>query len=421
MAEMPNSLADLDDWINKQQLLIKKENEIRRQIQQMETANTVDIYTRRLQMHASSNLQEMQEIRTRADNYIAYKKTIALWLGIWPDQKENTSYLQESPKPATDRPFKGYSISFPVFEELSNPSFLRDWVTLPKITQFSDALRSSIFAKLIDPTKAFITTNTSFYTSADNMTSIPAVDTLSEKSVTELETIVSAAKKTMDEFTATAITIEMQLNPVFDSYKKIRSDIRTEFQPILQEQASTILSIWTDIAGKSTAIQTNLQILQPYASPEQITQSAAIVSSCDQAVSADIIQKVQMIQQTTKLPGFLTTIAYMDMIRLYGERTNINKTLITIESNFEPIQQNFNSLQSEVLINFKANIETARANLSANLQAAFVNKPNSSSVIQETLQPKANGLISKQLNTISECIEVNNDITALNTQIQALV
>jgi len=424
---MPNSLVDLEDWVNKQQILIKKENDLRRQIQQLETANIVDIYTKREQNNTSSNLQQIQEIRKKADEFLAYKKNIALWLGIYLDQDEMILYIQESPKVATNKQFKGYSISFPVFEELSNPSFIRDWLSLPKIMQLSDSLRSSIFANLIEPVKAFIIAHSAFYTGSTDTHDIPTVDSLGEKALPELQEILSTAKTTMDELTANAITMETVLHPVFDSYIKIRSDLRTEFQTILQEQAATIMSIWTDITGKRAAIQTNLQILQPYASPEQITQSNMILGEIDQALTTEVIQKAQTVQQTTKIPGFYSTITYIDMIRLYNERVNIHSMLIALEDTFIPIQANFDSLQANVLIQLKGDTANARAKLTINIQNALANFSTaftaspSLKTLQETIQPKANALISRQLDTISDCMEVNAGIAALNTQIKALV
>jgi len=424
---MPNVLANLDEWIQNQRLMIKKEYDVRRQITQIETTHTVDLYVKRMLNDSASTASEIQGVRTKADAYLAYKKAIALWLGVYPNQTEMYDYTLEIPKPVTGKPFKGYSISFPIFDELSNPSFSRDWESLVNTVELSDSLRSKITNDLIAPTKAFIGANTAFYTNADDTASIPTMDSLQGKQVDELKTILAASNTAMNALMGGAISNEVLLHPIFDKYESIRSDLRTELQAILQGHATHIQSLWITITGQSMAIQTNLQILQPYLTADQKVTADSILTSIDDVMTPDITQKVQGVQQSMKIPGFYTSISYMKMITLQGDYNILTTSLKSLQIKYDPIQAQLDSLQEAVLVNLQESVETARTNLKTSIQSAQVKLSASigdNSALQTlltTIQPKADALEGKDLKTIADCIGVVNVINDLNTQIQALL
>jgi len=423
----PKMLADLDDWIKDQRGLIKQEYKVRKQITDIETANVVDLYTKRVLNDSFSTLSKIQAARSKADEYLAYREAMALWLGIHPDEVRMRSYNHEFTRPVTDKTTKGYSISLPVFEEISNPSFSRDWESLINTVKLSDSLRSRISIELILPMQAFIKTNGSFYNGPDDTTSIPSTKTLTATKIDELKAILANSETTVNNLIANAIKMEMSLHPIFDNYKKIRSDLRTELQSIIQDQATQIQNLWTNITGQATAIQTNLQILQPYFTPEQKGVADSIGNNIDENMTADILQRVQAVQQSAKIVGFYANTSYIKMIEIQGDRDILLVSLNSLKDKMGGIQGRMESLQGEVLVSLQASVQTSLTALNNSIISAQAKLTGSLAdngnlqIIQTSVQPKADTLNHRVLNTISDCIEVESGIAELRAQIKTLV
>ena len=426
VATMPKIFNQLDDWVTNQRMLIKKEYDVRRQIVQIETNSMVDLYTKRALNDSSSTLSEIQKVRAKADAYLNYKKLIALWLGVYPDMGQ---YAQDPLKPAIPSSpiLKGYSIPFPVFEELSNPSFSRDWEGLLTTAKLSDALRSRVSLELILPIQAFIKNNSGFYINGDDTLSIPAAEVLATKTTDELKGVLADSKSKMDNNMANAIIAEAALQPIFEKYQRVRSDLRAEIQGVIQNQATQIQMIWTAISGQSTAIQTNLQILQPYLTPEQKGTAEKMVASVDGIMALDALQQVQGVLQSMKIPGFYNELSYMKMITLQAEREVLLGSLTPIQEKFEPVQDQLNSLQGDVLTNLKGSIGTSLMNMNASIVSAqatlsaAVGDNSALQTLQTTIRPEADALTAQPLNTVADCIGVMTKIDALNKRVQAMV
>ena len=426
METMPKVLNDLDSWIKNQRMLIKKEYDIRRQIVLIETMHTVDLYTKRIMNDSSSTLSEIQKVRAKADAYLSYKKAIALWLGVYPDMGH---YAQDPLKPAapSSPSLKGYSIPFPMFEELSNPSFSRDWESLLTTAKLSDALRSRVSIELIIPLQSFIKNNSSLYINGDDASSIPTADLLATKSTNELKGILADSTSKMNDIMANAITAEAALQPIFEKYQRVRSDLRAELQGVIQDQATQIQTAWTAISGQSTAIQTNLQILQPYLTPEQKGTAEQVMASVDEIMATDVLQKVQGVLQSMKIPGFYTGLSYMKMIALQGERDILLSSLTPIEERFDPVQDKLKSLRADVLTTLQGSIGTSLTNMNASIVSAqatlsaAVGDNSALQTLQTTIRPEADALTAQSLNTVADCIGVMTKIDALNKRVQAMV
>jgi hypothetical protein len=421
---IPKVLADLDDWIKTQKGLIKQEYDARKQITDIETTHVVDLYTKRVLNDSSSTLSKIQAIRLKADDYLAYRKAIALWLGVDPDQK---GYAKELPKPAGNKPLKGYSIALTVFEELSNPCFSRDWESLISTTKLSDSLRSRISIELILPLQDFIKTNGAFYAAGNDTESIPYTETLNNSTMDELKTTLTNSDSTMNNIMANVITLEAALHSIFDNYRKIRSDLRTEIQSLLQDQATQIQNAWTNTTGQITAIQTNLQLLAPYLTPEQKTEADSITNSIDENMTSDLINLVQGVQQSAKIPGFYANMSYIKMIGIHGDRAKLLISLKSLQEKTDTVQTQMQALQSEVLVILQNSLESSRTSLNSSILAAQAKLGESLTdnanlqTLQNTIKPEADALTHRELKSISDCIEVQNGIATLNTQIQRLV
>jgi len=421
---IPKVLADLDDWIKTQKGLIKQEYDARKQITDIETTHVVDLYTKRVLNDSSSTLSKIQAIRLKADDYLAYRKAIALWLGVDPDQK---GYAKELPKPAGNKPLKGYSIALPVFEELSNPSFSRDWESLISTTKLSDSLRSRISIELILPLQDFIKTNGAFYAAGNDTESIPYTETLNNSTMDELKTTLTNSDSTMNNIMANVITLEAALHSIFDNYRKIRSDLRTEIQSLLQDQATQIQNAWTNTTGQITAIQTNLQLLAPYLTPEQKTEADSLTNSIDANMTSDVINSVQGVQQSAKIPGFYANMSYIKMIGIHGDRAKLLISLKSLQEKTDTVQTQMQALQGEVLVILQNSVESSRTSLNSSILAAQAKLSESLTdnanlqTLQKTIKPEADALTHRELKSISDCIEVQNGIATLNTQIQRLV
>jgi len=254
--------------------------------------------------------------------------------------------------------------------------------------------------------------------------SIPKIDTLKSATMDELKTILEKSEETINNLIASAIMMESHLQPIFDNYKKIRSDLRTELQTILQDQATKIQVKWTNITGQITAIQTNIQILQAYITPEERVAADSIINSIDDSVAPNVLQGVQEVSQSTKIVGFYNNISYMKMIKIQGDRENFMIILNSLEARINNIYEDMNKLQGGVLVNLQGSIEKLRTALNNSIISAQMKLSDNNAglqTIRNSIQPKAEKLTNQDLNTISNCIEVQNGIAELNTQIQTLV
>ena len=420
---IPKFLVDVDTWIQTQQILINKEYEIRKEIIQIVNTNLVDVYTRRIKNASSSTLSEIKGVRNKADDYLSYKKTIALWLEIWSVQTDVSDYSKKPFHPASNNPFKGYSITFPVFEEISNPLISRDWKSLLDNTKISDSLRSRISLELILPIQNFVTANRDFYNVLNDTDSIPTIMSLENTPTDNLKTVLTQSKTTMDGLVANAITIEGELLPIFENYKKIRSDLRTEFQKMLEDQATNIQQIWTDITGQKTAIQTSIQILQDYFTSDQENVANSILKSMDEIIPPDIFEKVEKIQQSVKAPDFYTNIPYIKMAQTLNEWNDLISSLKKTGDQIQPIQTEFNNFQSDVLTHLQNSIATAKNTINDSIVAAkvkYANTDSSLQTIQDTIQPKVDDMMNRTTDTISDCISVNTKIQEINNELQTL-
>ena len=85
------------------------------------------------------------------------------------------------------------------------------------------------------------------------------------------------------------------------------------------------------------------------------------------------------------------------------------------------------ALQGEVLVILQNSIESSRTSLNSSILAAQAKLSESLTdnanlqTLQKTIKPEADALTHRELKSISDCIEVQNGIATLNTQIQRLV
>lgn len=423
MDNVPKFLVDVDTWIQNQNILINKNYDVRRQIIETVNTNLVDVYTKRIKKTSSSTLSEIKQIHNKATDYLSYKKTIALWLEIWSVQADTLDYSKRPLQPASDSPFKGYSIAFPVFEEISNPLITRDWKSLLDNTGISDSLLSRISLELIIPIQKFVASHTDFYNVTNDIDSIPTIESLENTPTDNLKTILTQSRVTMDGLVANAITVEAELSPIFENYKKIRSDLRAEFQTMLEDRATRIQQAWTDITGQKTAIQTSVEILQEYFTSDQETTANSILQSMDEIIKPDIFQRVENIQQSVKTPGFYTNIPYIKMGQTVNEWNDLISSLKDTENQLHPIQTQFNTLQSDMLANLQTSIATAKSRINDSIVAAKVKYENtdvSLQILENTIQPKVDAMIKQPTDTISDCIAVNTNIQEINNELLRL-
>lgn len=412
---IPKDLEDISGWIDTQTVLIRNANNLRREIIEMETAHTVAIFTKKLSNNFSEAMNQLQINVKKVEALIKYKTTIAKWLGIYTaDEESMRKYTEDVPHLFPNTEFKGYIITFPVFEEMSNPLVSRDWYTLADSKVLSDALRLRVSMGLIDPIKTLIQNLTTYYTNYDIRAYEP-FNADDKKSDAEMNATIDASTKRTNAYISEAITNEANFGDIFEFYGKVSADLAVELQVILDAQATDIQNKWTVCTGIQTAIQTELQLLEPYLDNTARIQASKIAADMDTLFGAAPTANIEDVQRNSKLQDFYTNMNYLKKIELIYARGKILESIGKLSADLGPIQDSLESLESDVLVILRSNIEKSRANLLTTVSQMKANATSASELkkISDTIQPSVDSIVSKNPTDIPGSIELIKEIAAV--------
>jgi hypothetical protein len=414
MNKIPKFLEEISGWIDSQTVLIKNANALRREISEMEVSHSVDIFTKKISNKFADVLEKLQANVAKADELIKYKIAVSKWLGIYTDADAMRKYTEDVPVLFPNKEFKGYFLSFPVFEEMTNPLVSRDWYTIAESNIMSDAIRLRVSVGLVDPIKKFTDKFKAYYTNYD----IRAYDNIDKNNIRETDTakILDASTKKTEAYILEAIGNEGSLGDIFEFYKKIRGDLATEVQPVLNTQATDILQKWTDCKGIQTAIQTELQLFEPYLDDTTNIQANKITADTDTLFSECPVSSIEDIQRSSKQADYYANMNHLKMIEIHHSRIKILHSLNKLLVDLRPIQDSLQDLEAEILTKLRRTIETKRAALSENLTQMKENAAGSaaeSKKIADTVQPAVDAALSKNPADIPGCIELLKEINAV--------
>lgn len=296
----PKYSSEYTAWITDKKGKIKQIHLIYNKIKAIADNEIPDAFNTRkvvLQQQISTTIQQLQK---QIQSYVGYSNAIQLWLGI-----NNEQYSQNPPIINTGNPsIKGITIDLIVFNELMNPSVIRDW----KVSD-SDRIQS----ELLDPIESLkILVKDTFseiqmpIVIEDSLRTSSEIDTLNEKLQTITEVITN---------------FETKLQPILKSYESVRSDIRNTLKTNLQQSVNAIHSRWIAITGKRTAL---------------LTLSAADASTprvdFDTIFTPEIESKVQDVLQGYTNPTYYDSLAYFKLKGELDKHTDVNGNLDKIES-----------------------------------------------------------------------------------------
>jgi hypothetical protein len=152
-------------------------------------------------------------------------------------------------------------------------------------------MRTRIQLNICDQIENFIKEKKNIFQEYNITANAPEPETYQIADEQKLKKIVEESDKTTKEHILKAMDAELMLDPIFKEYKNIRSDLRVEIQKRLNVTASSIQEKWLDCTGKRTAIQTNINLLQPYF--KDLSAANEINREIDNLFSLDEISSIE--------------------------------------------------------------------------------------------------------------------------------
>jgi len=417
---IPTELSYLDKWVNDQDMLIERAIFLHHEILDIDSLHTVDVFTQQLSNNLKNTTKVLEENVEKVKSLIEYKKKIAKWLGLYPDAVAMKEYSEQVPIISSAQNLKGYTITFPIFEELQNPYIIRDWFSLLNTDTLSKTVRTRITIKITDPMKAFIDKYGKYYTKYDISGLSPAPSTYELYNADKLKEIVDASNRHVDGLIAEALDGEAELAPIFKEYKLISSDLRTEIQPVLVKQATDIQAKWVDSTGERTAMQTNLKLLEPYLQGDQVTRAAKIGTDMDALFTSDKLSDIDDIQHSLKVPDYYANMNYMKMIETAAVWNNTSSYLGFLSNEMSNIQESMKTLSSDITNVLSANIQTSRDDLQKEITAtkAAITDGAKLKDFGDTIDPLLLKMMAKTPIDIPSTIEITGSITDIKRRLK---
>ena len=417
---IPTELSSLDKWVNDQDMLIERAISLHREILDIDSLHTVDVFTQQLANNFRNTTKVLEENVEKVNKLIEYKKKIAKWLDLYPDAAVMKEYSEQVPITSSAQNLKGYTISFPIFEELQNPFIVRDWYSLLNTDTLSKTVRTRISIKLTDPMKAFINKYGKYYTKYDISAPSPAPATYELSNTDRLKEIIDESNKTVDDLIVEALDGETELAPIFKEYISISSDLRTEIQPVLVKQAGDIQAKWVDSTGERTAIQTNLKLLEPYLQGDQVARAAKIGTDMDALFTSDKLSDIDDIQHSLKVSDYYAKMNYMKMIETTATWNNTSSYLGFLSNEMSNIQESMKTLSSDIKNVLAANIQTSRNDLQKQITTtkAAITDGAKLKEFSDTIDPLVLKMMAKTPTDIPSTIEITGNITDIKKRLK---
>jgi len=211
---------------------------------------------------------------------------------------------------------------------------------------------------------------------------------------------------------------ELMLDPIFKEYKNIRSDLRVEIQKRLNATASSIQEKWLDCTGKRTAIQTNINLLQPYF--KDLSAANEINREIDNLFSLDEISSIEESGKSLQIPDYYANTNYFKMLKINTRWTYTLLKLTNIQDNLLEIQKKMVTLEGTTLTDMQETI-TKRRN---NIQAQYNDKKGKISDGTELknfisyMEPKVIQIMSQSSTDIPASITLLNKMSSLETELK---
>lgn len=411
LSNIPSNLNSLESWVNTQETLIEHAREIYKEIVEINNVNTVDVFTQQIANSIENTSKKLKENKDKIEKLVEYKKKIALWLKIHPDYSLQTDYSNKYPIIATASTLTGYAIKFIPFEELENPSIDRDWYSLEKTDLLDKATRMRVSVKLIEPLNRHIEKYKEFYTSFDINANTPDPSTYQTSDEKALQKIIDESDKTTGEHIANAVDSENSLQPIFEEYSSIRSDLRVEIQKILEKKAREIQEKWLENTGKRDAIKTNILLLQPYFNEDQTAKINQVNTDLDQIFSSDKLSNIDTIQQSLKVSDYYVNMNYLKMIEINTRWDDVFTEIKITGDKIASIQSTMETLQKDVLSNMQESIKTGKNDIVAGYNA--LKGEVSDGAILKTITLKMDPKVSEIMGAKSE--DIPSSITLLKS------
>jgi hypothetical protein len=415
---IPTDLISLENWVVKQESLIYNSMSLYKEIIELYNINTVSIFTQEIINNISSTTKKLQENKDKIKLLIEYKKKIALWLNIYPDLEIQTKYSDKEPIITNVPQIRGYITEFPPFEELENPSVKRDWYILPKTDIIEPLMRTRIQLNICDQIENFIKEKKNIFQEYNITANAPEPETYQIADEQKLKKIVEESDKTTKEHILKAMDAELMLDPIFKEYKNIRSDLRVEIQKRLNATASSIQEKWLDCTGKRTAIQTNINLLQPYF--KDLSAANEINREIDNLFSLDEISSIEESGKSLQIPDYYANTNYFKMLKINTRWTYTLLKLTNIQDNLLEIQKKMVTLEGTTLTDMQETI-TKRRN---NIQAQYNDKKGKISDGTELknfishMEPKVIQIMSQSSTDIPASITLLNKMSSLETELK---
>ena len=420
LTNVPKDLNELEGWVNSQEILIDNANGLYKEIIDLDNVSTTEVFTQQLINNIETSVKKMEENVEKLKALVQYKKKIALWLEIYPDYAVQKEYSDKTPVPTTVVTLKGYMTKFLPFEELENPLIKRDWYALPDTDILSASTQARIRMNIVEPMKTFIEKNKDLYTNYDIIVNPPDPQSLQREDEEGLKKIVEESDKRTNEHILAVVDAEVILEPIFKEYDNVRSDLRIEIQKILNTTATDIQGKWLDCTGKRTAIQTNITLLQPYLTEEQMTRVNKINRDVEGLFSSDKLATIDEIQRSLKVSDYYANINYLKMLEMNTNWSYTSSMLSIIQNNLSNIQSDMESLQSDVLVTIQKTIQTGRDEIKTLYDTKKGRTSDGASLknLTMTMDPKILQVLEQQTTDISTSIGLLNKMTSLKNELK---
>jgi hypothetical protein len=420
LSKIPSDLDELEGWVNDDDVLIENATAIYKEILDIHNLQVINVFTQQMMNDLNAANKQLQENKDKIRDLIEYKKKVALWLGIYPDEFAQVEYNKKVPIMSSVSNLKGYALSFTPFEEMENPNIARDWYPLLDTPILSTSLKSRISLNMIEPMKAFITENKVYYTKYDIDANVPELNEYQKALNTDLKKTVDASNKTTNDYLAAALDMEAKLQPIFKEYENIRSDLRVEIQKVLKSVALEIQTEWLDCTGKKTAIQTNITLLQPYLSEGQTAETTDTNVKLDNLFSNDRLSGITDIQRSLSASDYYTNFSYIKMLDTYENWKFILDMLKVINSDISNIQKSMIALQNDILNTLQEKIKGARSNIDSTYAQLKTSVTDGTKLkdITTTMDPQIQSQSEKGTSDIPSCIAVLKQASEIETQLK---
>ena len=245
MKVRPEYTTEFPPWIKARREQIKELNRNLIRIREIEQLDIPRVFSARETTENTKQVQKFNEIIGQLKSYTKYKDAVGLWIGI----PILASYAAQKPL-LGEHVVKGLSIELNIFNELTNPSIQRDWVSLEAPAEIS----GRIAAELLTPIEALKNKyRASFF---EDKTPLPEMP--KQQSLAQIREVVDGLSKTLTTSTQQLLAFESELAPILKAYESIRVALRAELRKKLEENRQKIQDKWIELTGKRTAMQTLL-------------------------------------------------------------------------------------------------------------------------------------------------------------------